>query len=40
MRLCGGLEWSAALGPLAALLLFAVVVGVPGLFLASRTVRP
>ena len=40
VRMTGGQGWTAALGPVAALLLFAVVVGVPGLLLAGRRVRP
>ncbi len=40
VRLTGGRDWTAALEPVGALLLFSVVVGVPGLLLARRTVRP
>lgn len=40
VRLTGGRDWTSALGPVAALLLFTVVVGVPGLLLARRSVRP
>lgn len=36
----GGQGWTAALVPFGILLLFAVVVGVPGLLLAGRRVRP
>jgi ABC-2 type transport system permease protein len=40
VRMTGGQDWTATLGPVGALLLFAVVVGVPGLVLAGRSVRP
>ena len=40
VRMTGGQSWTAALPPVGALLLFAVVVGVPGMLLAGRTVRP
>ena len=40
VRLTGGRDWTSALGPAGALLLFTLVVGVPGLILADRTVRP
>ncbi len=40
VRMTGGQGWTAALEPVGALLLFAVVVGVPGLLLAGRRVRP
>ncbi len=40
VRLSGGQGWTHALPPVAALLAFAVIVGVPGLLLAGRTVRP
>jgi ABC-2 type transport system permease protein len=40
VRLTGGRDWTSALGPAGALLLFTLVVGVPGLILANRTVRP
>ncbi len=40
VRMTGGQSWTAALPPVGALLLFAVVVGVPGMLLAARTVRP
>lgn len=40
VQLSGGQSWTAALGPAAAMLAFAVVVGLPGLLLAGRTVRP
>ncbi len=40
VRLTGGRDWTAALEPVAALLLFSAVVGIPGLLLARRTVRP
>ncbi len=40
VRMTGGQGWTAVAGPVGALLLFAVVVGVPGLVLARRTVRP
>lgn len=39
VRLTGGRDWTAVLEPAGYLLLFAVVVGAPGLFLAGRTVR-
>lgn len=39
VRMTGGQDWTAVAGPVGALLLFAVVVGVPGLVLAGRTVR-
>lgn len=40
VRLTGGRDWTSTLGPVGALLLFTLVVGVPGLLLARRTVRP
>lgn len=40
VRMTGGQDWTATLGPIGALLVFAVVVGLPGLILAGRTVRP
>ncbi|MFN8195757.1 MAG: ABC transporter permease [Nocardioidaceae bacterium] len=40
VRMSGGQGWTSVLPPVGALLLFAVVVGVPGLLLAGRTVRP
>jgi linearmycin/streptolysin S transport system permease protein len=40
VRLTGGRDWTAALEPVGALLLFSLVVGIPGLLLARRTVRP
>jgi ABC-2 type transport system permease protein len=40
VRLTGGRDWTSALGPAGALLLFTLVIGVPGLMLANRTVRP
>jgi linearmycin/streptolysin S transport system permease protein len=40
VRMTGGQEWTSVAGPVAALLLFAVVVGIPGLVLAGRTMRP
>ncbi|MFT3874111.1 MAG: ABC transporter permease [Nocardioides sp.] len=40
VRLSGGQSWTHALPPVAALLAFTVIVGVPGLLLAGRTVRP
>ncbi|MFN8189212.1 MAG: ABC transporter permease [Nocardioidaceae bacterium] len=40
VRMTGGQGWTAALLPFGILLLFAVVVGVPGLLLAGRRVRP
>lgn len=40
VRLTGGRDWTAALEPVGALLLFTAVVGIPGLLLARRTVRP
>jgi ABC-2 type transport system permease protein len=40
VRMTGGQDWTATLGPVGALLLFAVVVGTPGLVLAGRAVRP
>lgn len=40
VQLSGGQPWTAALGPAGAMLVFAVVVGLPGLLLAGRTVRP
>lgn len=40
VRLTGGRDWTSALVPVTALLLFTVVVGVPGLLLARRSVRP
>ena len=40
VRLTGGRDWTSALAPAGALLLFTVVVGVPGLILARRTMRP
>lgn len=39
VRMTGGRDWTSALGSVAALLVFAVVVGLPGLLLARRTVR-
>ena len=40
VQLSGGQSWTAALGPAAVMLAFALVIGLPGLFLAGRTVRP
>jgi ABC-2 type transport system permease protein len=40
VRLTGGRDWTSALAPAGALLVFTVVVGVPGLILARRTLRP
>jgi ABC-2 type transport system permease protein len=40
VRMTGGQEWTAVFGPVGALLLFAAVVGLPGLILAGRTVHP
>ncbi len=40
VRLTGGQDWTSALGPAGILLLFTLVVGVPGVLLARRTVRP
>lgn len=40
VRMTGGHGWTSVWGPVSALLIFAVVVGVPGLLLAGRTVRP
>ena len=40
VRLTGGRDWTAVLEPVGALLLFSAVVGIPGLLLARRTVRP
>lgn len=40
VRMTGGRDWTAALPPVGALLLFAAVVGIPGLWLAGRLVRP
>ncbi len=40
VRLSGGASWTAALGPAAAMVAFAALFGVPGLLLASRSVRP
>ena len=40
VRMTGGQDWTAVLGPVGILLAFAVVVGLPGLVLAGRTVRP
>ncbi|MEZ5094036.1 ABC transporter permease [Nocardioides sp.] len=40
VRMTGGQSWTAVAGPVAALLLFAAVVGIPGLVLARRTMRP
>lgn len=40
LRLSTGGSWTAALGPAAAMMLFALLVGAPGLVLSSRTVRP
>ncbi len=39
-RLSGGQAWTAAAGPVGVLLVFTVVIGVPGLILARRTVKP
>ncbi len=39
VRLTGGRDWTAALEPAGYLLLFAAVVGVPGLILAGKAVR-
>ncbi len=39
-RMSGGQDWTAVAGPVGVLLLFTVVIGVPGLILARRTVRP
>ncbi len=40
VRMTGGQSWTAALPPVGAMLLFAVVIGVPGLILAGNRVRP
>ncbi|MDH3301330.1 MAG: ABC transporter permease [Acidimicrobiia bacterium] len=40
VQLSGGQSWTAALGPAGAMLIFAAAVGLPGLLLAGRTVRP
>ncbi len=40
VQLSGGQPWTAALGPAAVMLVFALVIGLPGLLLAGRTVRP
>lgn len=40
VRLTGGQDWTSALVPTGILLLFAVAVGLPGVLLAGRTVRP
>jgi ABC-2 type transport system permease protein len=40
VRMTGGQDWTAVAGPVGALLLFAVVVGIPGLLLAGRMMRP
>lgn len=40
VKLSGGQPWTAALGPAGAMLIFALIVGLPGLLLAGRTVRP
>jgi ABC-2 type transport system permease protein len=40
VRLSGGQPWTAALAPAGAMLIFALIVGLPGLLLAGRTVRP
>jgi ABC-2 type transport system permease protein len=40
VQLSGGQPWTAALGPAAVMLVFALVIGVPGMLLAGRTVRP
>ena len=40
VRMTGGQDWTSTFGPIGALLLFAVGVGLPGLVLAGRTVRP
>ncbi len=40
VQLSGGQPWTAALGPAGIMVIFAVVVGLPGLLLAGRTVRP
>jgi ABC-2 type transport system permease protein len=40
VRMTGGQGWTAALLPFGILLLFAAVVGIPGLLLAGRRVRP
>lgn len=39
VRMTGGQDWTAVAGPVAALLLFAAVVGIPGLVLAGRVIR-
>jgi ABC-2 type transport system permease protein len=40
VQLTGGRDWTSAVGPTLALLLFTVLIGVPGLLLAGRIVRP
>jgi len=40
VRMTGGRDWTSTLEPVGALLLFAAVIGIPGLLLSSRTVRP
>lgn len=40
VRLSGGADWTEALAPGAAMVVFAAVCGVPGLLLARRAVRP
>lgn len=40
VRLTGGQPWTAVGGPVAVLLTMTVLIGVPGLLLARRTVRP
>ncbi len=40
VRMTGGQDWTAVAGPVGALLLFAAVVGIPGLLLAGRVMRP
>ncbi len=40
VRMTGGEGWTAAFVPMGMLLLFAAIVGVPGVLLARRTVRP
>lgn len=39
-RISGGQSWTAVAGPVGVLLLFTVAIGVPGLILARRTVKP
>lgn len=39
-RMSGGQDWTAVAGPVGVLILFTIIVGVPGLVLARRTVKP